>query len=41
MHQIITVLQLGLFADSLCMKPTKDMEKFRQIAAQFIQVEER
>jgi len=40
MHQLITALIPGSFADSLCKKSTKDLDELRQHSTKFMQMEE-
>ena len=40
MHHMLTVLRPGPFADSLCMQPTKSLDKLRRRAAKSMQLEE-
>ena len=40
MHHMITTLKPGPFADSLCKKPTTNLDELRQRASKFMQMEE-
>ena len=40
MHHMLTTLQPGPFADSLCMQPTTSLDELRCWAAKFMQLEE-
>ena len=40
MHHMVTTLQPGPFVDSLCKKPTTNLDELRQRAAKYTQLEE-
>lgn len=39
MHHIVITLRVGPFIDSLCMKPTKNMDEPRERVVEFMRVE--